>query len=502
MPVLTLMFIAALAAPGDFKAHLEEIRGLERITDPLERCLAQPAIPDTDWPVGVWTALCRFRSNRDTPVPLDHIVALLDQEDAEGLHALFEDYMEVHYSDPHRRDTLHFAYTRFQTEEGLEAAQRWHDLDPESPFANAAMSRALTSAAHRARGTALASRTTPEQFEAMRELVAVATPYALTTLDMEPRIYSACIDLIRLGRVDSNVLIEIAGIASCRGADPSSLVLYEAWLLSAEPRWGGSPEDMAIIKQEAALYVDTNPLLWTILLSAVGDLIAYEAHRRPNEIPQEAFDMLSEEIKVAPELERFSVLARRYSRMSDPYRTIAFATAYLALMPRLDVGYMHYLRGFHLQQLGELEWAITDWIRAIDFGWRDPDKRETFNIGQGLLQLDRTEEALPWLERAAQSEQYRVNALGSLVYAHMFVLDDLARAEPYARSMIEEFPREVFAWAAMLEILDLDERREEFMDLYRQIQDSPYRDEEDWAKFIAELEALLEGQEPKDEDAP
>lgn len=61
-------------------------------------------------------------------------------------------------------------------------------------------------------------------------------------------------------------------------------------------------------------------------------------------------------------------------------------------------------RGWAVALLGDLEKAIEDCRRAIEI---DPSFGNPYNdIGAYLFQLDRREEAIPWLKKAMRAERY------------------------------------------------------------------------------------------------
>jgi len=64
----------------------------------------------------------------------------------------------------------------------------------------------------------------------------------------------------------------------------------------------------------------------------------------------------------------------------------------------------HTFLGWTLSFRGELEEAIAECLRAIEV---DPDFGNPYNdIGVYLMQQDKLEEALPWLERAKRAPRY------------------------------------------------------------------------------------------------
>jgi Tfp pilus assembly protein PilF len=60
--------------------------------------------------------------------------------------------------------------------------------------------------------------------------------------------------------------------------------------------------------------------------------------------------------------------------------------------------------GYRLQMAGDLDAAVDVYRRAIEL---DPDFGNPYNdIGVYLMQQDRLEEAIPWLERAKRAPRY------------------------------------------------------------------------------------------------
>lgn len=64
----------------------------------------------------------------------------------------------------------------------------------------------------------------------------------------------------------------------------------------------------------------------------------------------------------------------------------------------------HTFLGWSLSELGQLEAAIDECKTAIEI---DPDYGNPYNdIGVYLIELDRPDEAVPWLEKAMRAERY------------------------------------------------------------------------------------------------
>ena len=79
-------------------------------------------------------------------------------------------------------------------------------------------------------------------------------------------------------------------------------------------------------------------------------------------------------------------------------------TAFSKSIETLPTAQAYTFRGWSLSMLGRLEEAITDCKAAIQL---DPDYGNPYNdIGVYLIDLNRLDEAIPWLEKAIAAERY------------------------------------------------------------------------------------------------
>ena len=82
-------------------------------------------------------------------------------------------------------------------------------------------------------------------------------------------------------------------------------------------------------------------------------------------------------------------------------RATELFTASIEIQPTADA---HTFRGWSLSMLGRLKEAIDDCKQAIRL---DPDYGNPYNdIGVYLIELDRLEEAIPWLKKAMDAKRY------------------------------------------------------------------------------------------------
>ena len=88
-------------------------------------------------------------------------------------------------------------------------------------------------------------------------------------------------------------------------------------------------------------------------------------------------------------------LSGRYEDAADSFRKS------IAAHPTAEG---HTFLGWSLSELGQLDEAIAECKTAIEI---DPDYGNPYNdIGVYLIELDRPDEAIPWLEKAMRAERY------------------------------------------------------------------------------------------------
>lgn len=254
--------------PEELKAYFQAALEAERITDPLQRCLAYPDPPGNRWLDGVVQTHCH-RVARPRAITLDELERLLDQPDgAAVLEARLAALLEAHFDDPEQRDRIHEFYRQLDAGErsGL-LATRWLRAAPDSPFAKAAMGIQRARQGWQARGTAYAGETDAHQLHRMRQHFAAALAPLADALSTQPRLGPACVALTEIGRMSDDGL-QSAALAHCLEVDPNSYYVVSEMMMSALPKWGGSLAAIDIVEAHARKYLDQTPTLHAMFARA------------------------------------------------------------------------------------------------------------------------------------------------------------------------------------------------------------------------------------------
>ncbi|WP_187265879.1 tetratricopeptide repeat protein [Alkalisalibacterium limincola] len=395
----------AMATSGseqDWERHLDALERIEAIQDPLERCLAMPAPPETHWPEGLWNDSCRFDLAPRQVVQVDDIYRMLDAGELETLDALFRGYQAQDEAHPDGSLTLRAALKLFRRLDAISAGERWARLAPDSVYARMAGANAALERAWRARGTAFAQQTSRQQFREMRRFMDTALAHATRALELDEGLVQACALKAQVGRVDSRPDVRERALAHCLRVAPDSFQVWSEIYDGAEPRWGGSVEALAGVAAEARSRVARNPMLARLARDPeVLALVSSGDVRREPDLADARYPLLRPEALASTNrsiADAFASTARRTERYRE---SVAFLS--MALLRETDEDRRQhdlYERGVDLQRLGRYAWSLRDWdlhVAKVPTGsWNH------FYRGQALFALERHDEA-----RDAYEDAYR-----------------------------------------------------------------------------------------------
>ncbi len=388
--------------PAELASYFEQVRKAEAIEDREQRCLAYPDLPGNQWPEAAAAGRC-VRTMQEVGFSLDELHGLLaEAEGAARLEARMQALLEAHYTDPRQRDRIFSVFNHF--DEGDQAgavAAAWLRKAPRSPFAMTAMGTHRAEQGWSARGGAYVANTSAPQLQRMRQEFAGAVPLLVEALELEPRLTPACGTLAGIGRMSSDSLQQHS-LAHCLQVDPLSYALVWEWMKSAMPKWGGSPNDMAVVAAYVRKHGVQNPALCSLLAEPPG----YEASvaKKFNE-GREAFVAAS---RAGPGAAMMRDAGRASWTVDDgPWTAIMYFSQALRFWP--DELKIRGWRGMALTDAGHYKWALEDLLPAVAAA--PEDLHLQLATGTSLMMLDRLTMARPHLKRALKLEGRENDAL-------------------------------------------------------------------------------------------
>jgi len=420
-------------APAQWVEHLAQLRTADAVQGDEARCNAHPDLPGNQWRPGAAQGRCSLL--RAPAWTLDEIDGLLSTDKGVAqLERGFAALLDAHYRDQAQREQIFIAFTVFDASPRAgEVAQRWLKAAPKSPFAMVASGAHFGSAGWKARGTRYASKTSADQFERMSGYFDKAVPLYVQALEVEPRLSVACYKLNAIGR-QSDPALQMSATAHCLDVDPDSY--YVAWeqLISAQPKWGGSDDQMRHAVAYAAARTQRNPILGALLGEAAG----YEPLMADNY--GEVVDELAGAARMGPGASLLVAAGKGYWTNHDFWSAIAYYSQALRFRPD-DADY-RYGRAQLTGSMRYYEWARSDLEVALRL---EPDNlRYQLAMGGVVEELETPAAARVYYERALHSE-LRPQAVER--YCRTFLIPTvLEEGQACTRELVEEFPTSVSAW--------------------------------------------------------
>jgi hypothetical protein len=274
--------MAAKADPfsaAEVKRFLAAARRAEAIDDPLKRCIAYPNPPGSHWASATTRAYCVYRLQKI--MAYDEVVRLIESGRADELDAYLAQVLDEQMTKPEaagRLDRFYFAYFMDATEKNRALVDSWKRQSPTSAFAYAASGRLYVSAAGQARGTDVISKTPSDSLEEMERRLDWAAAELEKAASLNPRVTPVYPAMIDVARYRGDTAYARKAFTSSLEIQPSNYAVRAQMLIMAEPKWGGSLEEMNQIAQDAQAYTKENGLL-PMLLPMAG---IYDANLAAN----------------------------------------------------------------------------------------------------------------------------------------------------------------------------------------------------------------------------
>ena len=254
---------AGKAPPPAYAEYVAAVRKADAIRDPLQRCLAYPDLPGNQWAPGVAKARCVL-FNTPPIYTLDGLEKALAQPGGvNAVDAKFAALLDAHFSVPGQRDQIFVGLGIFRDKDSAKAeriARAWLAASPDSPFARTALGRTLEGRGWEARGTGFVKDTPADKLRRMETYFVDAATQYVAALKTNPKLLPACEGMMAIGRQSSDD-VQAWATKTCMDADPASYFFVDEMMNAAEPRWGGSTEQMRAVGAYAEARVKDNPVL-------------------------------------------------------------------------------------------------------------------------------------------------------------------------------------------------------------------------------------------------
>jgi tetratricopeptide (TPR) repeat protein len=424
-----------LLPPDGYLKYLSAVLTAEALQDPLARCLAYPALPGNEWLKGLVEALCALVPPEGS---LDAWQAALKQPGGGAeLDRRFAALNDAHYNDPNQKDRIFRAYDNFDaSDQAAAVAEEWVRQSPESIHAHTARAWQLIRSGWQARGPKLMRQTPGENVRRMEEAFARAISDVAFAVKQDPKYLPACDRLLTIG-ANGNDALQQLGSNLCFSADPSSYRVMRSLLWAAQPKWGGSLEEMRALVAIAREQEAKNPALAEFRGAQAG----YES---AEDFSDNHF------VRTGPALERISRLSpvrlqdtsRALINLDRAWDAIVYASQAIRFHP--DDGKAYYDRANALRKLNAYELAIEDARRAkalekIPDGWADLEL--TISLYALGRHKEAREEALEAMSYPATRGDANRFLCSTYLYTHQ--LDEMAEC---TEKFIVDFPGDDEAW--------------------------------------------------------
>lgn len=437
---------SAVASPGvhlspEFLHEFEGFRAADKIADDMRRCLDYPNLPEFHWDPVTVEAVCRFSLNK--MITWQEISAALDRHDTKLLEQTFESYLRKNYDGEHGFLTWTF-WEMFQnpSKEELQLTQRWVEADPDSAFALTARGIHYMAAAWAARGGKYARDTSAEKFAHMHELADKARADLEEALRRSPKLIAAYHGLLQVALMTSDHGQIESLVEKGLSLDPADPWIYDGWMETAQPKWGGSAAQVAEVVRRAEQHVKENPLLAMERARpycAVAEM--YSCTDCSDKDDAKALEYYRKAAELAPAM-CFMTYGGRSAEQTGDY---VDAARYFAQDVRFSVRGAIRWRSGALQKLGRADWARDDLVLHLE---RHPDDFDAMeSLGYVYETSDQPGEAEKTYLRILQVRPRHERALLALSRMYFSSLPNRSKAEEIISGLLDRNPKLARAWA-------------------------------------------------------
>lgn len=428
--------------PEPWRTYFRAARKAEQLADPLERCLAYPDLPGTQWPAGYGAAHCHYHLGRVPTVA--ETDALVSAGNIVELEQRLRSLLATHETEVPEREGVHLFFQQLSEEpkDGLRITERWLALAPDSALAAVARGSALKGAGWEARGGKWARETSGTQMRVMSAYFDQAESQFKRATKLQPGWVYPYVGLMDVGKADRDEVGEW-GFEKANAIDPGCGEVAYRRMQALEPRWGGSWGAMEMYAKQLAVHVARRPLLANQISEPYADFVS----------------MVDEDQRRTPK-----AIALLESAVQTSGLEAGLHAAATAIMDPSE-GEPDGRRGVAmLLQESRFQPAGTWADRAIGryFVRRDPawaksvlqravaadsdDAFGQYNLGAANYNNGDFDEAEPHYVAAANNPDYQADALNEL--ASMWLLDSglepgkaAAKAKPFVERLLKAHPK-------------------------------------------------------------
>lgn len=250
-------------AAEDYAAFMIAVARADAITDPLQRCLQYPDLPETHWNSDTTRTYCIYRNHHT--MQLQDIEALLKAGKADEVDRIFQGYLDTQRRDSTQPGLLDIAFENAGFDDADDNVRRvidlWKQQAPDSAFALAASGVQYVDAAQKARGTSMAGELDDRQVDGMNQRVALAFKdldrVASTNSAITP-IYPAMIH--GAGMLGDDATMYRAAKLGL-SVDPANFGIRVSMMNHAQRKWGSYFGGVDAQSTEDFSLANKNPLL-------------------------------------------------------------------------------------------------------------------------------------------------------------------------------------------------------------------------------------------------